>query len=167
MRGLRRGPEAALCLGLQVRNPPGACVCYLLWSISFCDWQIPRPEESYQVCAWHWVCWSVTVAPKTSMYKEVKTKKELCYEGLSKFLGSSVVITGTVNQCVTERWKLASACLYSYIAVVWLHRDILLSVSVIVPSKDYVCSHLIAGIVASNPLRGCVFVSCVCYLLCM
>jgi hypothetical protein len=35
--------------------------------------------------------------------KEVKTKKELCDEGLSNSLGSSVGITGTVNQCVTER----------------------------------------------------------------
>jgi hypothetical protein len=37
------------------------------------------------------------------MLKEVKTKKELCDEGLSKCLGSSVGITGTVNQFVTER----------------------------------------------------------------
>jgi hypothetical protein len=37
------------------------------------------------------------------MYKEVKTKKELCYEELSKFLGSSVGVTGTVTQYVSER----------------------------------------------------------------
>ena len=38
-----------------------------------------------------------------SMLKEVKTKKGLCDEGLSKCLESSVGITETVNQCVTER----------------------------------------------------------------
>ena len=38
-----------------------------------------------------------------SVLKEVKTKKGLCDEGLSKCLGSSVGIAGMVNQCVTER----------------------------------------------------------------
>jgi hypothetical protein len=86
---------------------------------------------------------------------------------LSKCLGFSVGITGTVNQCVTERWKLTSECLCSYMFVVWLHHDIQLSISVIARFKNYVCSDLIAGIAVSNPLRACVFVSCVGCLLCM
>ena len=56
-RGLRRGSAAERLLGLRVRIPPRAWICFLRvlcvvrWGL--CDGPITRPEESYRVwCVW-------------------------------------------------------------------------------------------------------------------
>jgi len=46
-----RGSAAARLLGLRPRIPPGAWVVFLCCEAGLCDGQIPRPEESYRVCA--------------------------------------------------------------------------------------------------------------------
>ena len=56
LRDITCGSVAARLLELRVRVPPGAWVylssgCCVLSCIIICDGPIPRPEESYRVCA--------------------------------------------------------------------------------------------------------------------
>jgi len=65
--GVRGGFAAARQLGLRVRISPATwkpvlCECYVLSCRRLCDGPIPRPEESYRACMWHWMWSGATTA---------------------------------------------------------------------------------------------------------